>query len=84
MERQVNLILRYHKKGNITTEEAQDKIRALFGVRYCATQMKNILCNRFTKEAKKHVGKKIDEVPELAEMLKAIEIVESIVANVKI
>ena len=45
-------------------------------VSYCATQMKNVLCNRFTNEAKKHVGEKINEVPELAEMLKAIEIVE--------
>ena len=32
MERQINLILRYHKKGNITTEEAKNKILALCDV----------------------------------------------------
>lgn len=53
-----------------------NEVLGLFSVSYCASQMKNVLCNRFTNEAKKHVGKKIDEVPELAEILKAIEIVE--------
>lgn len=53
-----------------------NEVLGLFGVSYCATQIKNVLCNRFTNEAKKHVGKNINEVPELDEMLKAIEIVE--------
>lgn len=32
MKREVNFILRYHKKGIITTEEAENKILALLGV----------------------------------------------------
>lgn len=57
---------------NVFANEVLD----LFDVMYCATQINNVLCNIFTNKAKKHAGKKIDEVPELAEILKAIEIVE--------
>lgn len=57
-------------------QEYADQQLLLHDVSFCATQMKNVLCNRFTNEAKKHVGKKIDEVPELYEILKAIDIVE--------
>lgn len=53
-----------------------NEVLGLFGVIYCASQMKNVLCNRFRNEAKKHVGKNINEVPELAELLNAIKIVE--------
>jgi len=56
--------------------DGYDKALNLFNVSYCANQMKNVLCNEFTNEAKKHVGKKINKVPNLVEMLKAIEIVE--------
>jgi len=72
----LNDIISGLKWGDLDPVEAHDRVLALFGVSYCATQVKNVLCNRFANEAKKHVGKKINEVSELAEMLKAIEIVE--------
>jgi len=70
------LIVEWLKSDNENATYLTNQICVLFDVSYCATQMKNVLCNRFTNEAKKHVGKKIDEVPELTEILKAIEIVE--------
>jgi hypothetical protein len=69
-------IVEWLKSENENATYLAHQICALFSVSYCATLMKNVLCNRFTNEAKKHVGKKINEVPELTEMLKAIEIVE--------
>ena len=40
------------------------------------TEVINILNIKFTNIARKHVGKKLNEVPELVEILKAIELIE--------
>jgi hypothetical protein len=41
-----------------------------------AEQVIAVLSHIFTNESRKHVGKKIDEVPELVEILNAIDIVD--------
>ena len=40
--------------------------------------VKNMLTHKFVQEAKNHVGKKLDELPELKKMLDTIEIVENL------
>ena len=44
----------------------------LYSVSYCAEQTRNLLCNKFAELSKKHMGKKINEVPELSKLLDAI------------
>lgn len=41
-----------------------------------AEQVIAMLSHIFTNESRKHVGKRIDEVPELLEILNAIDVVD--------
>jgi hypothetical protein len=55
-------------------ESAQLGIGAVSGS--AAEQVIAMLSHIFTNESRKHVGKNIDEVPELLEILNAIDVVD--------
>jgi intein/homing endonuclease len=73
-------------KGKLETSIDYDRIEdladdlvnlfAIHYVSYCAEQTKNVLTNKFCNIAEKHVGKTFDEVPEVTELLKAIDVIE--------
>ena len=57
--------------------EAESQPSCLGAVSGSATeQVIAMLSHIFTNESRKHVGKKIDEVPELLEILNAINVVD--------
>ena len=43
---------------------------------YCVEQTKNVLTNKFCNISKEHVGKTLNEVPELTDLLKAIDVLK--------
>lgn len=70
----------YDMKGGITAVVehllTQPQNLPILDVSYCAKQTKNVLTNKFCNIAKEHVGKRFDEVPEVTDLLKAIEVIE--------
>ena len=48
---------------------------------FCLSQTKNLLCDEFVRESKKHIGEIILDVPELCEILRAIKVVEKMIKN---
>ena len=62
----------YEKVNKLKREKALH----IYDVSYCSERIKNVLTNKFCNIAKKHVGKTFDEVPEVTELLKAIDVIE--------